>query len=150
MRRTECVQKRSANRGGFEMKTLFRDSMKGNFMDPRSPSKISTLILLCISLAAPAVAVAGKGPETNKERELIQVLQSGAPPEAKAVTCKKLAVYGTKDAVPALAALLSDEQLASWSRIALEAIPGSAPDKALRDAAPKLQGRLLIGVINSI
>jgi HEAT repeat protein len=45
---------------------------------------------------------------------------------------------------------LSDEHLASWARIALEAIPGSAPDAALRQAAAKLNGRLLVGVINSI
>jgi HEAT repeat protein len=61
-----------------------------------------------------------------------------------------LAIYGTKDAVPALAPLLSDPHLASWARIALEAIPGPAPEAALRSAMGKLQGKLLIGVINSI
>ena len=33
----------------------------------------------------------------------------------KAIACKQLAVYGSKDAVPELAQLLADEQLASWS-----------------------------------
>ena len=52
--------------------------------------------------------------------------------------------------MPTLAPLLSDPQLASWARIALEAIPDSTADAALRSAMDKLQGNLLIGVINSI
>lgn len=86
----------------------------------------------------------------EKERQLIGVLQSDAPPQDKAIPCKQLAIYGTEAAVPALAALLSDKELASWARIALEAIPGPAADDALRQAMGKLKGRLLIGVINSI
>ena len=71
-------------------------------------------------------------------------------PAEKAITCKRLAIYGTQEAVPALAPLLANEELASWARIALEAIPGPAADGALRDAMGKVQGRLLVGVINSI
>ena len=84
-----------------------------------------------------------------QEDDLIGVLQSGQPSD-KAVACKKLAVVGTDKAVPELAKLLSDPQLASWSRIALEAIPGSAPEAALREAINSLKGRLLVGAINSI
>ena len=61
-----------------------------------------------------------------------------------------MAVHGTGDAVPALAPLLADDQLASWARIALEVIPDPAADEALRQAMGKLKGRLLVGVINSI
>jgi len=87
----------------------------------------------------------------DKESDLIAILQSpDAKPAEKAITCKKLVVCGTKASVPALAAFLSDEKLASWARIGLEAIPDPAVDEALRDAMGKLQGRLLIGVINSI
>ena len=85
----------------------------------------------------------------EKEQELIGVLKSGAPAE-KAIACKQLALHGTNACVPELAKLLSDEQLASWSRIALEAIPGSVVDEALRNATYSLQGKLLVGVINSI
>jgi HEAT repeat protein len=52
--------------------------------------------------------------------------------------------------VPALAPLLLDPDLASWARIALEAIPGPAAEDALTAALPKLQGRLLVGTINSL
>lgn len=90
-----------------------------------------------------------KAPE-DQQRQLISVLQSDAPAADKAITCKRLAVCGTGDAVPALAPLLADEQLASWARIALEVIPDPAADEALRQAMGKLKGRLLVGVINSI
>ncbi len=85
-----------------------------------------------------------------KERALIAVLESGVPPAEKAITCKRLAVYGSEAAVPALAPLLQDPELASWARIPLEVIPGPAADEALRQALDKTQGLLLVGVINSI
>ncbi|MEM8667812.1 MAG: HEAT repeat domain-containing protein [Planctomycetota bacterium] len=84
------------------------------------------------------------------EAAQLAVLQSDAPTSEKAIACKKLAIFGSDSAVPELAKLLTDEQLASWSRIALEAIPGEAASKALRDATKTLKGRLLVGTINSI
>ncbi len=84
-----------------------------------------------------------------KEKELINVLKNAAPAE-KAIACKQLAIHGTKESVPALSPLLADPELASWARIALEAIPDPAADEALRTASEKLEGRLLVGTINSI
>ena len=84
------------------------------------------------------------------EQPLIELLQSDAPKAEKAITCKKLAVWGSGKAVPALSELLPDPELASWARIALEVIPDPAADQALRDAMGKVEGRTLIGVINSI
>src|ERR1035437_10244846 len=94
--------------------------------------------LLALVLAAgstrTATAADSQSSSAEKERDLIRVLQSNVPPAEKAIPCKQLAIYGTKEAVPALAPLLSDPQLASWARIALEAIPAPAADDALRDA----------------
>lgn len=86
----------------------------------------------------------------EREQELIEVLRGDAPSAEKAMACKKLAVYGSSQSVPELAKLLPDPQLASWARIALEAIPGSTADEALRTAMDTLQGNLLVGAINSI
>jgi HEAT repeat protein len=86
----------------------------------------------------------------EKERELIAVLRSKDPDADKAIACKKLAIDGSRDAVPELAALLKDERLASWARIALEAIPDKSADEALIKATYTLQGKLLVGTINSI
>jgi len=85
-----------------------------------------------------------------KEQDLIAVLKSDAPKGEKAITCKKMAIYGTDQSVPVLVPLLGDKELSSWARIALEAIPGPVADAALRNAVGTVEGRLLIGVINSI
>ncbi len=108
--------------------------------------------LLAILLAAPIETIAAdqSAASAQKQRDLIQLLQSNAPKADKALACKQLAVYGTKDAVPALEGLLADEQLASWARIALEVIPDAAVDDALHNALSRLNGKLLIGAINSI
>ncbi len=105
--------------------------------------------LVLVALTTTALAADKQSASTEKAREAIAVLKSGAPAD-KALACKTLAVYGKADAVPALAPLLLDDQLSSWARIALEVIPGSAADRALRDAMVKANGRLLVGLINSI
>ncbi len=112
----------------------------------------SMIFIALLGAAVTIFATAARAAEGDKveERQLIAVLQSDAPEAEKAITCKRLAVHGSGDAVPALAALLPNEHLASWARIALEAIPDRAVDKALRDALTTLNGRQAIGVINSI
>jgi len=107
------------------------------------------VILIIVALSTGIVAQ-DRSATNFKQSDLIAVLQSDAPKGEKAITCKRLAIYGTEQSVPVLAPLLADKELSSWARIALEAIPGPAADAALRDALGKLQGRLLIGVINSI
>lgn len=105
---------------------------------------------LMLAVLTSAHAADGFKASPEKEKELIAVLRSDAPPQDKAIACKKLAIDGSSEAVGDLAKLLSDPQLASWSRIALEAIPGTAPDEALRKASESLEGNLLVGVLNSI
>lgn len=103
--------------------------------------------MACVGLAV-AVGAADSG--ADKARQALSVLQSDAPPADKAFACKQLAIWGGPEAIPALAPLLADEQLASWARIALEAIPDPASDAVLREAAQRLTGLRLVGVINSI
>lgn len=98
-----------------------------------------------------ALPVQGEdAPDSSREKELLAVLRSDAPAAEKAITCKLLAIHGSNEAVPDLVKLLPNEQLSSWARIALEAIPGEASEKALRNATKTLKGKLLIGMINSI
>ena len=87
--------------------------------------------LLTIALAAAALAAA----PFKDQQELIRVLKSDAPKADKAITCKFLAIVGDKQAVPALAPLLEDAELASWARIALESIPDPSADRPGRKAA---------------
>lgn len=112
--------------------------------------KILLLCLTAILAARSLMAAEGGHSSANKEKELLAVLRSNAPKAEKALACKNLAVHGSQEAVPELARLLSDEELASWARIPLEAIPGSASDDALRKSLDSLHGKLLVGAINSI
>ena len=113
---------------------------------------ISMPILRGLALALPLLFVSAVTADelfNTNEAELIEVLKTGEP-GAKAIACKKLAVFGTKDSVPLLAPLLEDEQLASWARVALEVIDDPAADAALRDSLAKTKGTLALGAINSL
>jgi HEAT repeat protein len=111
----------------------------------------------CLAFTVAAVVLAnvisvfavGELPAIPSESVLIETLKTKPAPE-KAIACKQLAIVGTKECVPELAKLLSDKDLSSWSRIALEAITDPAADEALIVAAPDLSGKIQIGVINSI
>ena len=114
-----------------------------------SSSKVVAILLTSFTFLQ---VVQADGPATSpeKEAELLAVLKSDASPADKAITCKQLAIYGSGAAVPELAMLLPVPELSSWARIALESIPGPEADEALRTATESLQGRLLVGTINSI
>lgn len=119
----------------------------------RTIRNISVSAILAFTLIATTTMSAsafGEPKLSEKEIELLAVLTSEAPAAEKAITCKKLAIYGSEGSVPELAKLLPNPQLSSWARIALEAIPGEASNEALRKAAGSLEGRLLVGMINSI
>ena len=120
---------------------------------PTLRSTLGGALLLCAVTIASTQTIRAQetaSSQPNKEAQLIAVLQSDAPKAEKAITCKLLAIHGSARAVPELAKLLEDPQLASWARIALEAIPDSAADEALRKAAKSLDGKLLVGVVHSI
>ena len=113
-----------------------------------------------VTLAAATMPVLGQTselplqPGQSQQAEvskLAAVLQSAdAADYDKAFACKRLAVIGTKEAVPALAGLLDDEKFAHYARYGLEPITDPSVDTALRKAMGQLEGKLLIGVINSI
>jgi len=107
-------------------------------------------VALIVVVAAPTAAQDNRNASPEKEKELLAVLRSDAAAGDKALTCKLLAIHGSAEAVPELAKLLPDPQLSSWARIALEAIPGSEADEVLLKAADSLDGKLLVGMINSI
>ncbi len=106
--------------------------------------------VIIVSAAVSVWAADGSNTSPEKEKEQLAILRSDAPPAEKALACKRLAIDGSSAAVPDLAKLLPDAQLSSWARIALEAIPGSEADEALRTAAESLDGKLLVGTLNSI
>jgi hypothetical protein len=82
---------------------------------------------------------------------LVRMLNdAGAPEFQKAKACQRAGELGAKEAIPALAALLSNEHLSAYARYGLEPISDPAAGEALRAALTKLKGIQLIGVINSL
>ncbi|MCC7494651.1 MAG: HEAT repeat domain-containing protein [Fimbriimonadaceae bacterium] len=75
---------------------------------------------------------------------------AGTDAELKEAACRQLAVFGSAEAVPALAALLADAKFAHLARYALEGLADPAVDVAFREALHKLTGRLLVGLLNSV
>ena len=84
------------------------------------------------------------------ESQLLVVLQSNAPRDAKDYVCRQLRTIGTAASVPALEALLADPDLSHMARYALERIPDAQAGQALERQLRKLNGLLLIGVISSL
>lgn len=109
---------------------------------------VAAAVILLV--AAPSVGAAQQPAAPPNEATLLAVLRSDKAEAEKAITCKQLAIHGSAAAVPDLAALLANERLSSWARIALESIPGAEADAALRTAAQTLTGKLRIGAINSL
>ena len=98
---------------------------------------------LAILAATIALSPASLRAEDNPHptaKALIAVLQSHAPTFDKARACQQLTALGDKEAVPALAALLADEKLASHARSALESIADTSASAALargREPGPR-------------
>jgi len=84
------------------------------------------------------------------EKALLGVLNSDAKPAGKQFICRELSIIGTEQSVPTLAGMLADEETSDMARYALERIPGSAVDDALRGAVRKAKGNAKIGIVNSL
>jgi HEAT repeat protein len=109
----------------------------------RGAFAVAALTILLLSAAHAA-------DPTGKVQKLIAVLQSNAAFFDKARACQQLGEIGSADAVPSLAALLTDSHLSAYARSGLEGIPDPSAAAALRDAAQTLKGPLLAGVVNSL
>ena len=85
-----------------------------------------------------------------EEQDLIATLQSAASTPQQWAACQRLRIIGTAKAVPALAALLTDERASQAARHALEGLPYPEAGVALRDALAKTSGLTKAGVIDSL
>ncbi len=91
---------------------------------------------------------------TTDEAVLIKTIQKAGDSQddifMKNLACKRLAVYGTDAAIPALIPLLAHDVLNVYARYALEAMPGENVNVALRRAAVELKGKQAAGVIDTL
>ncbi len=88
--------------------------------------------------------------KTLEPRFVEVLLNPAATPAAKDFACRRLAIIGSAASVPALAKLLSNEGLSNMACFALERIPDSAAQEALRQALGALQGNRRTGVIQAL
>src|SRR5262249_17444614 len=84
------------------------------------------------------------------ELQLVVVLQSNAPRDARDYACRQLRTIGTAASVPALEALLPDPDMSHMARYRLERIPDSQARHALERQLSKVNGKLKIGIISSL
>jgi HEAT repeat protein len=91
-----------------------------------------------------------KGELAEIEKGLLGVLSSGAKRAGKQFACRQLSIIGTNASVSTLAKMLTGEETSDMARYALERIPGSAADDALRNALPNAKGKPQVGIINSL
>ena len=87
---------------------------------------------------------------SGDELLLIALLQSGATLQQKDAACARLKRIGTEQCIPALSALLADEQLSHSARYALESMPSPQAGAALVHALETTSGLTRVGIINSI
>ena len=116
--------------------------MRGN---SRATSVALALVILISCFPSPLRAA-----DTNDEQQLIRVLQSNGSPQDKDAACARLKRVGTVRSVPALASLLSDEQLSHSARYALEPMPYPEAGRALIGALEKTSGPTKVGIIDSL
>jgi hypothetical protein len=82
---------------------------------------------------------------------LIRILQDPNSSEfEKSKACMQLALVGDKNAVPALAALLSNPKLSHYARFGLVPIPDPSVDEAFRATLSTAKGTLLVSMIDAI
>lgn len=110
--------------------------------------------LLSAVLAIPALAATPRPSGLATTADTPALLATLQRPDAslgqKAVACQQLAIVGTPDAIPIVAALLDHPQLAVQARNVLENMPAPAAGAALRDSLARLKAPYLGGVVNSL
>lgn len=85
------------------------------------------------------------------EKKLLSILkEQGTTKDAKRYICRWLVIVGSDACVDAVAELLTDPDLSHPARMVLEPMKSEKAGAALRNALPKLNGKLLAGVIGSV
>ncbi|MDX1962924.1 MAG: HEAT repeat domain-containing protein [Pirellulales bacterium] len=97
-----------------------------------------------------AVATLQDQDRASLEKRLAEALDSDCSLAAKDYICRKLLIIGTPASIPTLAAMLDKKELSHMARSVLERMPDPEASSALRTAAEKLDGVLLVGVIGSL
>jgi HEAT repeat protein len=111
--------------------------------------KMKTTLFYCTFLAS-LLLLTAINLRAAEEDDLIANLKPGTSAPDRWAACQRLRVLGSTKAIPALAALLTDEASSHAARHALEGLPGPEVGAALRQALPKTAGQVKAGIIESL
>ena len=100
--------------------------------------------------AAVASSITNQTLRGELELGFIRILTEPASYEARKFACEQLAIIGTADAVPALAAMLEDPNSAHIACLALRDNPSAHADHSLRAALPQAEGKTRIQIIHTL
>ncbi|MFC1724571.1 HEAT repeat domain-containing protein [candidate division KSB1 bacterium] len=84
------------------------------------------------------------------EKEMISFLKSDASFAGKQFVCEQLSIIGTKESVPQLVKMLSDEKTADIALFTLQRIEDPSVDKKLLKALSGYSDKVKIGIINCL
>jgi len=102
------------------------------------------------ALVLATCGVYGAEQKASREQQLIAMIKSNASVADKDKACRELQVVGTRASVPALAALLPNDDFSHMARYALEPMPYPEAGQALRGALGKSSGKAKAGIITSL
>ena len=109
------------------------------------------MITLLILIASFATASLHAAEVEASEQSLIETLKDDdASWQDIDQACRDLRRIGTRECIPALAELLTNERFSHMARYALEPMPYTEVDRVLRDALDKTEGKIKVGIINSL
>ena len=86
----------------------------------------------------------------DEQDQLIAILKYDPSLQKKDQACSRLKWIGDARCVPALAALLTSDELSHSARYALESMPVPEAETALLRALPKTSGSNQVGIVNSL
>ena len=104
------------------------------------------IFALSAFITGPVVSWSADSPEDQQ----IAILKSNNSLKEKDAACVVLKRAGTERSIPALAALLRDENLSHSARYALESMPYPEAEKALVEAVDHTSGLLKAGILHSL
>ena len=121
-----------------------------NTVQAKNRGPAAALFLIAVVFAICCFTPTIGAAQTRSEGQLIDVLKSNASLQEKDTACAELKRVGTSMAVPALSALLTDENLSHSARYALESMPAPEAGLALIEALDRTNGLIKAGIIHSI
>ena len=108
------------------------------------------ICILKISLLAGLLLFSAFPLRADEEQDLIAKLGSSAATAEKCTACVRLRIVGTTNSIAPLSALLLDQGTAHAARYALEGLPFPEAVAALRQALPRADGLVKVGLIDSL